>query len=117
MKVFFYCSFLLFLASCGTYNYYTLPVNNQLFANAFESQTAKTYGSGRPVVQTGFSVTKNFSILGMYGGSAGLDYYHSKEGETGIGFCTDRSKHTGMFGASIGYGLGNNFRQRSEENT
>ncbi len=103
-----------FLSGCKSFwNYHTVPPNNNLFANAGETQVTGTYGTGGMNAQAGFAVTKNFSLLGNYGGSLGADGYHSKEGEFGIGFNTSRENHKMLFGVSAGYGLGNNFFQDS----
>lgn len=102
---------ILILSGCKTYNYYTPAPNSAFFANAGETHIAGDLGIYRLDAKGGVALTKNISLMGMYGGSP-YNTYHASEGEAGIGF-NSNYKEGFMFGLAAGYGLGNNYGKDS----
>jgi hypothetical protein len=105
----------LFLAGCKTtYYYYPPSPNNTFFANSGEVHLTGDLGVSGVAwlnAKAGVAVTKNLSLIGLYG-SGQSKSYHSSEGELAFGYNTDFDKGF-IFSVYGGCGLGSNLDQDS----
>ncbi|HYG50581.1 MAG TPA: hypothetical protein VD905_06740 [Flavobacteriales bacterium] len=103
---------IVFFHSCKSYHYYATPVNAPVFLNGGEVHANGNVGIAGFTTMGGASITKNFSVSGLYNGSPGVSSgYHSKQGETAAGFHIPIKKSILSFHG--GFGWGNNYDQDS----
>lgn|GEM_PF-3710512 len=99
----------LILGSCGTYRYYTLPVNQATFANRGEVQLSGNVGSSGAVAKGGIAVTDKLLLAGQYNGDLGGAYTSNEwEGAVGINISEPEAERVNAFYG--GYGAGSNFK-------